>query len=78
MVDKTIPYKNIIMVAENLTEQKPTLPEGFYLDTYREGDELSWAEMEVFAGSRVELYLAAFLKQRSTGVPPSTIIQIFL
>ena len=50
MVDKTIPYKNIIMVADNLTEQKPTLPEGFYLDTYREGDELAWAEMEHYAG----------------------------
>ena len=50
MVDKTIPYKNIIMVADNLTEQKPTLSEGFYLDTYREGDEYDWAEMEVYAG----------------------------
>ena len=50
MVDKTIPFKDIIMVAENLTEQKPVLPEGFYLDTYREGDEVAWAEMEHFAG----------------------------
>ena len=50
MVDKTIPFKDIIMVADNLTEQKPTLPAGFYLDTYREGDEIAWAEMELYAG----------------------------
>ena len=49
-VDKTIPFKDIIMRNDDPQLYTPVLPEGFSLDTYREGDEYAWAKMEVYAG----------------------------
>lgn len=49
-VDKTIPFKDIIMRNDNPQLYTPVLPEGYTLDTYREGDEYAWAKMEVYAG----------------------------
>ena len=49
-VDKTIPHRHIIMRNDNPELYNPVLPEGYTLDTYREGDEYAWAKMEVYAG----------------------------
>lgn len=49
-VDKTIPFKDIIMRNDNPQLFTPVLPEGYYLDGYRAGDEHAWAKMEVYAG----------------------------
>ena len=50
MVDKTIPYKNVIMRADKFKPQTPVLPEGFYFDKYRDGDDVTWGKMEAFVG----------------------------
>ena len=50
MVDKSIPHRHIIMRMDNPQPQKVELPEGFYIDTYREGDEIAWGKMEQYAG----------------------------
>ena len=49
-VDKTIPFKDIIMRNDNPQLYDPVLPEGYTLDTYKDGDEYAWAKMEVYAG----------------------------
>lgn len=49
MLDKSVPYKNIVM---KLAEEKisslasPVLPEGFRFKLYEKGDEKTWAEIE--------------------------------
>jgi len=50
MVDKTIPYKNIIMIAHDPKPQNAVLPDGYYFDKYRDGDDETWAVMEQYAG----------------------------
>jgi len=50
MVDRTIPYKNIIMIAANPEHQTVSLTEGYYFDKYRDGDDEKWAIMEQFVG----------------------------
>lgn len=50
MVDKTIPHRHIIMRMDNPQPQKFTLPEGYTMDTYKDGDDIAWAKMEVYAG----------------------------
>ena len=49
-VDKTIPFKDIIMRNDNPRLYTPVVPEGYTLDNYRDGDEYAWAKMEVYAG----------------------------
>ena len=50
MVDKTIPFYDIIMRCDDPQHIQVTLPEGFYFDTYRDGDDEAWARMELYAG----------------------------
>lgn len=51
MVDKTIPYKNILMKCDHLNfNSKTTLPKGFYFKMYEEGDEILWAQIEYEIG----------------------------
>ena len=50
MLDKSIPYMDIIMSAEQeaLADIKiPPLPEEFHFRMYKEGDETGWADLEV-------------------------------
>ena len=49
MLDKSIPYKNIIMRAEKSRfsgQKPPELPEGFAFKLYCPGDEKRWARLE--------------------------------
>lgn len=49
MLDKSLPYKNIIMKinANQILEiEQPTLPEGYTFRNYQEGDALHWARIE--------------------------------
>lgn len=50
MVDKTIPYADIIMRNDTPQYHEAVLPEGYYFDTYRDGDDEAWARMEHYAG----------------------------
>ena len=50
MLDKSIPYMDIIMSAkqEALADIKiPSLPEEFHFRMYEKGDEIGWADLEV-------------------------------
>lgn len=58
MNDKTIPYKDIIMRMDHPQPQTVVLPEGYYLDAFKPGDEETWADMEYFAGDFVTRELA--------------------
>lgn len=70
MVDKSIPFFDIIMRCGNPQRTQPTLPEGFFFDTYRDGDDEAWAKMEVFAGDfktyeiALGYFRSAYLEQR--------------
>ncbi len=51
MLDKTIPYKNIIMRAESFSPSFfCSLPEGFRIKPYEPGDETQWASIETAVG----------------------------
>jgi hypothetical protein len=51
MLDKSIPYYNIIMKRNPGTPvPEPLLPEGYMFVPYCEGDEKSWAEIETSVG----------------------------
>ena len=49
MLDKSIPYQNIIMCAERenlLCLKEPTLPSGFSFRLFCPDDEKQWARLE--------------------------------
>ena len=51
MLDKSIPYKNLIMRADTLSSAFfYTLPQGFSIKTYEIGDEYHWAAIEASVG----------------------------
>lgn len=51
MLDKTLPYYNIIMKRYKGTNIPPAkLPEGYIFQLYSEGDEKNWAEIMVSVG----------------------------
>ncbi len=47
MLDKSIPYKHVIMrLNNNNYTEEPSLPEGFSFRFFRKGDEHHWARLE--------------------------------
>ncbi len=50
MLDRTIPFYNVILRCDNLDASPPTLPEGYSFKMYQNGDEDSWAQLELEIG----------------------------
>lgn len=50
MIDRTIPYYNIIMRCDRILPMEIKLPEGYTIRTYQPGDEDAWADMEYAIG----------------------------
>ncbi len=50
MIDRTIPYFNIIMRCDRILPMEVKLPAGYAIRTYQTGDEEPWAEMECAIG----------------------------
>ena len=50
MLDRTIPYYNIIMRCDRILPMEIKLPEGYAIRTYQPGDEDAWAAMECANG----------------------------
>jgi len=50
MLDRTIPYYNIIMKGDSRVGADVRLPQGYTLRAYRAGDEADWARMECAVG----------------------------
>ena len=53
MLDKSIPYGNIIMICrgESVKAAQPMeLPEGYTYKMYQPGDKMKWAEIEYSVG----------------------------
>lgn len=46
MVDRSIPFYNLILRCDQPTPAEPVLPEGFILRPYVPGDEALWAALE--------------------------------
>lgn len=49
MLDKSVPYKNIIMKLESKSISsisEPVLPDGYIFRLYEHGDEIHWARIE--------------------------------
>ena len=48
MIDKTIPYYNVLMRYDGPAMMEcPIAPEGYRFRGYKAGDETAWAQMEV-------------------------------
>lgn len=48
MIDKSIPYYNVIMLYDGpKVRDIPVTPKGFHYEPYREGDDERWAQMEI-------------------------------
>lgn len=51
MLDKSIPYKNLLMKCSKINKNAMTsLPDGFKFKLYEDGDECSWADIEIANG----------------------------
>ena len=50
MLDRTIPFCNIIMRCDRILPMEIKLPEGYRIRTYQPGDENAWADMECAIG----------------------------
>lgn len=74
MLEKSLPYSDIIMKADHVTAStwKPAyLPDGYSFKMYEEGDETAWADLEtsVKEFSSREEALAYF--QKVFAAPPA-------
>ena len=58
MIDRTIPYYNIIMRCDRILPMEIKLPEGYRIRTYQPGDENAWADMECAIGEFTSLEAA--------------------
>lgn len=50
MLDRTIPYFDIIMRCDRILPMEVKLPEGYAIRAYQPGDEQAWADMECAIG----------------------------
>lgn len=50
MIDRTIPFCNIIMRCDRILPMEIKLPEGYSIRTYQPGDEIAWAALHVATG----------------------------
>ncbi len=65
MIDRTIPFYNIIMRCDRVLPMEIKLPEGYSIRTYRPGDEQAWAAVMCAAGEQTspEEALATFTQR---------------
>lgn len=52
MIDRTIPYYNIIMRCDRILPMEIKLPEGYTIRTYQPGDEDAWAALMCSVGEQ--------------------------
>jgi len=50
MLDRTIPFRNVIMRCDRIPAMQVRLPEGMTIRGYQPGDEATWARLECAAG----------------------------
>lgn len=50
MLDRSIPFYNVILKCENYRKAEIILPAGYYFRNYRMGDEKDWAKLEYETG----------------------------
>ena len=50
MLDRNIPFYNVILRCDSYTSSQVTLPDGFSVVPYRDGFEKGWAQMEYAVG----------------------------
>lgn len=50
MLDRSIPFYNVILKCENYRDTKIVLPAGYHLRNYLTGDEKAWAKLEYEIG----------------------------
>ena len=55
MIDRTIPYYNIIMRCDRILPMEIKLPEGYTIRTYQPGDEDAWAALLCSVGEQTAL-----------------------
>lgn len=46
MLDRSIPFYNVILECDNYRDKEIVLPAGYHLRNYRAGDEKAWAKLE--------------------------------
>ena len=55
MIDRTIPFYNIIMRCDRILPMEIKLPEGYSIRTYQPGDEDAWAALMCAVGEQTSL-----------------------
>ena len=55
MIDRTIPFYNIIMRCDRILPMEIKLPEGYSIRTYQPGDEDAWAALMCAAGEQTAI-----------------------
>lgn len=55
MLDRTIPYYDIIMRCDRILPMEIKLPEGYAIRTYQPGDEAAWAALMCAVGEQTDL-----------------------
>ncbi len=50
MLDRNIPFYNVILKCGNYIDSEIILPKGYYFRNYQPGDERAWAQLEYEIG----------------------------
>ena len=70
MLDRTIPFYNMILRCDSYARKEPSLPDGYEIVSYREGYEEDWARLEFAVGDFERLedaksyFVSAYLTDR--------------
>ncbi|MBQ3157620.1 MAG: bifunctional phosphoribosyl-AMP cyclohydrolase/phosphoribosyl-ATP diphosphatase HisIE [Clostridia bacterium] len=77
MIDRSIPYFNIIMRCDRILPMEIKLPEGYSIRPYQPGDEAAWADLEYAAGEFTDREAALKLFTERYLAEPSLTDRIF-
>ena len=85
MLDRTIPFFNIIMRCDRILPMEIKLPEGYAIRTYQPGDEDAWATLMCAAGEQTsvsdakELFMHGITTcTKIWGIPEEKVAQLWI
>lgn len=77
MLDRSIPFYNIIMRCDRILPMEIALPEGYTIRAYQPGDEAAWAALHVATGDWTHAQEAeAYFLSRYAGEPQRTQVAV--
>ena len=77
MVDRSIPFRNVILRCDRILPMEVAVPKGYAIRAYQSGDEQAWAALHVATGDFASLAEAeAYFLRRYASDPIRTLVAV--